>query len=233
MFPYPEGYFHSRKRSRLKTLDEYYFIKGASNVTVTGELTRISLEDRAKERVRREARKIVIFLFIVVILQAVVLMGVLKQSVPCENYPIFLYPLFLLTGCREGETRKCTMVNEMADESFSPHIESISSDSIILNSTNEKPEKTIPQNRSSEKESISENTESWIFSWMDWMWTWKTPKSNPVRRPCVWGRCDFLLRPYMLWGVGLRHEALATTIASGSFEPFHEENLHFDVAVAK
>jgi len=162
-------------------------------------------------------------------------MGVLKQSVLCENYPSFLYPLFLLTGCRAGEAAKCTAEWETADEPFPLHIESMPSDySVELNSSNKVTEKLLRQERSNKRQSISEkDTEPWSSSWMDWLWTWETPKSNPARRPCVWGRCDFLLRPYMLWGVGLRHEALPSAIASRSLEQFREENLHFDFAVAE
>ena len=111
-----------KKRSRLKTLDEYYYIKGASDVhpKVYGELTRIALEDRAKEIVLRDARKRLVFLLFIVLLEAVLLCGVLRHSVLCENYPIFLHPLLLLTGCREGGRGTTCKMYEVAVQKPNP-----------------------------------------------------------------------------------------------------------------
>lgn len=224
-----EGFFQvSRKRSRLKTLDEYYFIRGASNVTCTGELTRISLEDRAKESVRREARKIVIFLLVAVLLEAVILVGVLKKSVLCENYPILLYPFFLLTGCRKEES------HSRIKPDTSPH----------LNFTSDSSEKTPPQDIS-KMLIYDKKTGSWTSSWLNSLWKWKPSHSSHINRPpCVWGRCNFLLRPYTPWGVGLQHQTLPSTIGSWALDLsdlpqeliwdvdilFGKEDIHSEVA---
>ncbi|KAL7548089.1 hypothetical protein ACHAWF_011376, partial [Thalassiosira exigua] len=108
------GFFKAKKKHRLKTLNEYYFIKGASNVTCTGELTRITLEDRARENVRRESRKMILIIAVIALVEAIVLLGVLKKLVPCESYPTLLYPLYLLSGCRNEE--RAQHVNALGDE---------------------------------------------------------------------------------------------------------------------
>lgn len=81
--PYMKDFFRCKKRNRLKTLDEYYFIKGASIESAHskhGTLTRIFLEDREKEGYRREARKIVIVLLLVVLAEAAVLLNFFNNT---------------------------------------------------------------------------------------------------------------------------------------------------------
>ncbi|KAL7543031.1 hypothetical protein ACHAXR_012488 [Thalassiosira sp. AJA248-18] len=219
------GFFlRTKKRRCLKSLDEYYFIKGASDLTCTsaGELTRIALEDRAKEGVRREARKLIIVIALIALLEAVVLLGVLKHFVLCENYPILLYPLYLLTGCRNAESAKCTMVNEMAEMPLS-----LQQNMTTAPSTELPPNNDVDDNEANVVSISEEKLGSWTF-WMTL--PWKTPHSSHLRPACVWGHCNFRSRPYLPWGIRKPHLPLpAITIDSWSFDSDPETELFWDV----
>ena len=77
---YPiKDFFRCKKRNRLKTLDEYYFIKGASSELGHAKLTQILLEDREKERYRLKARKIMAFLLITVFAEAAGLLALSRK----------------------------------------------------------------------------------------------------------------------------------------------------------
>ena len=68
---HPEtAFFHDDKRNHVKSLDDYYFIGGATDVTATDKLTRIPLSDRAKEQDRRRRRKIIAALILVAFAEA-------------------------------------------------------------------------------------------------------------------------------------------------------------------
>ena len=244
-----------KKRSRLKTLDEYYYIKGASDVGVYGELTRIALEDRAKETVRREARKRLAFLLFIVLLEAVLLCGVLRHSVLCENYPTFLHPLLLLTGCREGRRgATCEMSHEVVEVHMSTALHEVavatslsdddpigmhgSLEGIVDGSNQTVTGDNVDQNRS--EHAINESTLvnitsgiidsvknavsliSFLKNWLNWSlsWEWKWWGGHYTRKmpPCVWGRCNFILRPHLPWGVGLSHVVLPSAIDSVPFD---------------
>ena len=201
------------KRSRLKTLDEYYYIKGACQMSGTGELTRIALENRAKEGVRREARKKLLVLLAIVIMEAVILFGVLSHSVPCENYPMAIYPLLLLTGCRKGESKEVCMVQH--DLYFDKKNQSVAEkvNSALNNSSNttRQSSKSKSSNSESTKSSRPEKRRSWASLLTDW-WTWKPHRySSDDVPPCVWGRCD---NNYLPWGVMPRSLVLPLSIGS-------------------
>jgi len=84
-FPH-EDFFRCKKRNRLKTLDEYYFIKGASSESGTATLTKIFLEDREKESDRRKARTIMAFLLLIVLMEAAVLLNIFTARRSNEKY---------------------------------------------------------------------------------------------------------------------------------------------------
>ena len=251
-----EGSLIDKKRSRLKTLDEYYYIKGASDVhpKVYGELTRIALEDRAKEIVLRDARKRLVFLLFIVLLEAVLLCGVLRHSVLCENYPIFLHPLLLLTGCREGGRGTTCKMYEVAVQKPNPlrevAVATMSNDDRndridemtiqkVTDSADEKDEFQLEDatkesqhiNNTVKASNSKKNVESWttllsrwLWNWQwSWEWKWRAHQYTRQMPPCVWGRCNFLLRPHLPWGIGLRRPALPTTIDS---EPFDSPPKH-------
>lgn len=94
------GFYQSRKKSRLKTLDEYYFIRGLSHKG-SRELARIQLEERAKQK----ATQFVTILVLVAVFEVAILLVILKSLdlVPCDKYPALLYPLSFLTGCKRIE----------------------------------------------------------------------------------------------------------------------------------
>ena len=197
------------KRSRLKTLDEYYYIKGACQMSGTGELTRIALENRAKEGVRREARKKLLVLLAIVIMEALILLGVLSHSVPCENYPMALYPLLLLTGCHKGESKEDCAIHH--DLHFNRKNQSISEkvNSLLNNNSS-----TVRQPfKSSDLESTkASERRSWAPTLTDWLWIWKPHRhSHDDVPPCVWGRCD---NNYLPWGVMPRSLVLPLSIGS-------------------
>jgi len=79
-------FFRCKKRNRLKTLDEYYFIKGASSESGTATLTKIFLEDREKESDRRKARTIMAFLLLIVLMEAAVLLNIFTARRSNEKY---------------------------------------------------------------------------------------------------------------------------------------------------
>lgn len=201
------------KRSRLKTLDEYYYIKGACQMSGTGELTRIALENRAKEGVRREARKKLLVLLAIVILEAVILLGVLSHSVPCENYPMALYPLLLLTGCHKGESKEdCAIHHDLhfdrKNQSISEKVNSL----LNNNNTMRPPSKSKSSNSESTKSSRPEKRRSWASTLTDWLWIRKPHRhSHDDVPPCVWGRCD---NNYLPWGVMPRSLVLPLSIGS-------------------
>ena len=216
LFYFSEGSMVCTKRSRLKTLDEYYYIKGACQMSGTGELTRIALENRAKEGVRREARKKLLVLLAIVILEAIILLGVLSHSVPCENYPMALYPLLLLTGCRKGESKEVCVVPD--DLQFDKKNQSLAEqvNSLLNNNSNttRQSSKTKSSNSETTKASRPEERRSWTSLLADWLWTWKPHRhSRDEVPPCVWGRCD---NNYLPWGVMPRSLVLPLSIGSSS-----------------
>ncbi|KAL7534784.1 hypothetical protein ACHAXR_006071, partial [Thalassiosira sp. AJA248-18] len=79
-------FFRCSKRNRLKTLDEYYFIKGASSESGTAALTKILLENREKESYRRKTRKVVIGLLVIVLLQATVVLNLFREVIISPPY---------------------------------------------------------------------------------------------------------------------------------------------------
>ncbi len=66
--------FGCNKRNHLKTLDEYYFIKGACCEAGTAKLTKIFLDDREKEGVQRKARRVILVLFVIIAVEAALLL---------------------------------------------------------------------------------------------------------------------------------------------------------------
>jgi len=204
------------KRSRLKTLDEYYYIKGACQMSGTGELTRIALENRAKEGVRREARKKLLVLLAIVIMEAVILFGVLSHSVPCENYPMALYPLLLLTGCHKGESKEACVVQhdlhfDKKNQSLAEQVNSLLNNN---SSTVRQPSKTKRPEAETTKASRPKERRSWASLLTDWLWKWKPHRhSRDDVPPCVWGRCD---NNYLPWGVMPRSLVLPLSIGDSS-----------------
>lgn len=94
------GFYHSKRKSQLKTLDDYYFIRGLSHKG-SRELARIQLEERAKQK----ATEFVTLLVLVAVFEVVILLVILQSLdvVPCDKYPALLYPLSFLTGCKRIE----------------------------------------------------------------------------------------------------------------------------------
>jgi hypothetical protein len=216
LFYFSEGSMVCNKRRRLKTLDEYYYIKGACQMSGTGELTRIALENRAKEGVRREARKKLLVLLAIVILEAIILFGVLSHSVQCENYPMALYPLLLLTGCRKGESNEVCMVQH--DLYFDKKNQSVAEkvNSLLNNSsrTVRQPFKKKLSDSESAKASRLEERRSRTSLLTDWLWKWKPHRhSLDDVPPCVWGRC---VNNYLPWGVMPRSLVLPLSIGDSS-----------------
>lgn len=101
------AFYHDKKRNRVKTLEEYYFIRGATTVTCTKGLTSVNLEDREKEKERRKTRRIVTTLIIVALVEGVLLLKVMDLTFSCESIPRILYPFFCLL---------CSKKPEMADK---------------------------------------------------------------------------------------------------------------------
>ena len=204
------------KRSRLKTLDEYYYIKGACQMSGTGELTRIALENRAKEGVRREARKKLLVLLAIVILEAVVLLGVLSHSVSCDNYPMALYPLLLLTGCRKAESKEVCVVPydlhlDRKNQSLAEQVNSLLSNN---SSKVRQPSKTERPEAETIRAPSPKERRSWASTLTDWLWIWKPHRhSRDDVPPCVWGRCD---NNYLPWGVMPRSLVLPLSIGDSS-----------------
>ena len=73
-------HFCCNKRNRLKSLDEYYFIKGACSEPGTAALTKILLEEREKEAFRSQTRKIMTFLCLIVLIEAGALFNILRTT---------------------------------------------------------------------------------------------------------------------------------------------------------
>jgi len=182
----------------------------------TGELTRIALENRAKEGVRREARKKLLVLLAIVIMEAVILFGVLSHSVPCENYPMALYPLLLLTGCRKEESKEVCVVPH--DLHFDKKNQSLAEEvNSLLNNSSSKvrqPSKTKRPEAETTKASRPEERRPWASLLTGWLWIWKPHRhSRDDVPPCVWGRCD---NNYLPWGVMPRSLVLPLSIGDSS-----------------
>jgi hypothetical protein len=216
------GAFTGSKKSRLKTLDEYYYIKGASNLTVTGELTRIALEDRAKEGIRREARKLLLIIALIALVEGMVLVTFLKNEVSCDRYPTLLYPVYLLTGCRNEEKTECAAA---AERETSPPISmepswmtELSDIPPVSNNSTDAPvsEETTGTNNSTIAPVPEEITVSQDLSWIDWLWG--APQSDQIisKPPCVWGHCNMRSRPHLPWGTKTPHQNVPKAIRDSS-----------------
>ena len=180
----------------------------------TGELTRIALENRAKEGVRREARKKLLLLLGIVILEAIILLGVLSHSVQCENYPMALYPLLLITGCRKGESKEVTHPHvlhfDKKNQSLAEQVNSL----LNNNHTVRQPSKTKRPETETTRASSPKERRSWASILTDWLWTWKPHRySSDAVPPCVWGRC---VNNYLPWGVMPRSLVLPLSIGDSS-----------------
>lgn len=196
------------------------------------------MEDRAKESVRRKARKSIIIIALVAILEAVALIGVLRNNVvPCENYPVLLYPF---TGCRKEDgpaysptevgielplVLKQSATSAPAPAKLPPNDQSdahVSNDSSLVLSVAETMQQNISDAQTddireaddaeSPKSTSEEYTSSWSSFWNGWLW--KTPNSSHKQPPCVWGHCDLLSRPYLPWGTRIQHQPLPASIDS-------------------
>ena len=82
---------YDKKRNRVKTLEEYYFIRGGSSVTCTKNLTKVNLEKIANERHRRQTRQFVKVLALIALVEGIVLLRIMDVSFP-YHIPNFLYP---------------------------------------------------------------------------------------------------------------------------------------------
>eukprot|EP00956_Cyclotella_meneghiniana_P005315 scaffold6685_cov55-Cyclotella_meneghiniana.AAC.1 len=83
---------YDKKRNRVKTLEEYYFIRGGSSVTCTKNLTKVNLEKIANERHRRQTRQFVKVLALIALVEGIVLLRIMDVSFPYRFIPNFLYP---------------------------------------------------------------------------------------------------------------------------------------------
>jgi hypothetical protein len=92
---------YDKRRNRVKTLEEYYFIRGATMVTCTKDLTRVNLEARETEKHNRRTRKIMISLIALALVEGAALMRVLGKQLSCESVPYLVYPLLFLM-CDHG-----------------------------------------------------------------------------------------------------------------------------------
>lgn len=87
---------YDKRRNRVKTLEEYYFIRGATTVTCTRDLTKVNLETRENERNFRQLRHMMIALVIIALVECIALLKVLDVSLSCQSVPKLVYPLLSL-----------------------------------------------------------------------------------------------------------------------------------------
>ena len=208
---------HDKKRARLKTLDEYYFIRGATGLTGTKELTAITIEESAKVAERRRTKRIVLGLLIIAIAEALLLLRFLNTSLQCSSLPLILYPLYPLIGCQK-EVEVGNIRSSYYDTSTAAlRLEERERD---VNVPARQPVVTtrLMQSLDGKKEQLkyktkeSSESRSRLFS-LRWPRMMSFGKQKAVfsptmsELPCFWGHC--LITPQthsrLPWGVRLEH----------------------------
>ena len=163
---------HDKKRARLKTLDEYYFIKGGTSLTGTKELTEITLEEKAKLADKRRLKKIVFGLLIIAIAEAILLLRFLDVTIQCSSLPLILYPLYPLIGCQHQGKESITKMNEIK----------------VLASQSEVPTKRSPLLSWRWPSALSLRRRRVLFPALS-------------ASPCFWGHCYVTPKSRLPWGI--------------------------------
>jgi hypothetical protein len=184
---------HDKKRARLKTLDEYYFIRGGTSLTGTGtkELTAITLEENAKLADRRRLKKTVFGLSIIAIAEALLLLRFLAGR--CESLPLILYPFCTLIGCQKHEDNSYSNPSGLKVRNVLPPQTDVMK--IPMSSLHGKKRK-----QKSELKLLS-------FRWPRVMSIGKRKAVLPrlTESPCFWGHCNISPQSRLPWGVRLEH----------------------------
>ena len=208
---------HDKKRARLKTLDEYYFIRGATSLTGTKELTEITIEESAKVADRRRMKKIVLGLVIIAIAEALILLRFLNASIQCNSLPLILYPLYPLIGCQsETDNRNRSSYNS-SSAPFSRRSEERECDVDVVSPQPVVATGSMPSHDGKRKQTANANvktkakSESRLlsFRWPRMLPFGKQKAVSPTmsESPCFWGHC--MITPHfhsrLPWGVRLEH----------------------------
>ena len=188
------AFFNDKKRNRVKTLDEYYFIRGECRVSSTAQLTRISLEDHVKESDQRMSRKIVICLLLCILVQSVLLLGFFVGSMQYSSYPALLYLLFA-RDTRDKSEEPPSAVDCVTPSSYSEPSQFSSvgmdlSDNITSENTTLIDHLDLSDNITSENTTLIDHSDS----------------------TCVVMCSAFLTRSNTLWGSSSRIHALPSNI---------------------
>lgn len=210
---------HDKKRARLKTLDEYYFIRGATGLTGTKELTAITIEESAKVAERRRTKRIVLGLLIIAIAEALLLLRFLNTSIECKTLPLILYPLYPLIGCRRevGSNRSSSYNNA---SSAALRLEERERDINVpaprpvvttrsMQSLDGKKKQTANISYNAKERSESTRSRLLPLRWPRMLSFDKQKAVSPTMSelPCFWGHC--LITPHthsrLPWGVRLEH----------------------------
>ena len=208
---------HDKKRARLKTLDEYYFIRGATSLTGTKELAAITIEESAKIAERRRMKRIVLGLLIVAIAEALVLFWFLNISMfQCNSLPLILYPLYPLIGCQsEVGSRSRSSYNNTSTPTS--RLEERERDVDIVSPQPVVATRPMPSLDGKRKQTANvnvktkEKSESMLLSlrWPRVLPFGKQKAVSPTmsESPCFWGHC--IINPHfhsrLPWGVHLEH----------------------------
>mmetsp|Transcript_7656 Transcript_7656/g.15599 ORF Transcript_7656/g.15599 Transcript_7656/m.15599 type:complete len:1368 (-) Transcript_7656:213-4316(-) len=189
---------HDKKRARLKTLEEYYFIRGGTSLTGTKELTAITIEESAKLADRRRMKKIVLGLLIIAIAEALLLLRFLNVSIHCESLPLILYPLYPLIGCQSQKSNNHS--NPSTSSLEEREVLSPQPDVVTRPITSLHGNMTQTAKAKHESKLLS-------FRWPRVLSFSKRKAVSPTmaKSPCFWGRCIINPHSRLPWGVRLEH----------------------------
>ena len=175
-------------------MDEYYFIRGATGLTGTRELTKIAIEKSAKVAERRRLQKFVLVLLIIAIAEALLLMRFSNVSMHCENLPWILYPLYPLIGCHyqnvDSKKAESTCVFKEGTV-WSAQIDTV--ENLELHGSDEQIlVKYTAMSKSQTFLSFQRNDEA-------------ISPTLLLESPCFWGYCVIAPKSRLPWGVRLEH----------------------------